>query len=85
MKVLCALALAVGLTSGCADSTRETIASEGARAYDQALETSEFVICQAASVGSVIRRYGKSEADAKAWRQICLGAQAPVIVPALGD
>ena len=81
---------AVLLLAGCGftstgDRIRTGVAEEGAAAYDSGLETAEFFQCRAASVGSVIRRYGKSEELAAAWRTICFGEQAPVIIPPLEE
>ncbi len=61
-----------GLTPG-GDLARSTIATKGAAAYDAGLENAEWFICQAASVGSIKRRYGKAQETADAWREICEG------------
>ncbi len=46
-------------------------ANRAAGIADRALENGEWYMCKAASVGSVIRRYGVSTAKADAWRAIC--------------
>ena len=58
--------LSGALLSGCAG-----IKDRGAEVYDRALEESEFVICRAASVGSVMRKYGGSPEMAAAWKTLC--------------
>ncbi len=60
--------LSGAVLSGCAND----IKARGAEVYDRALEESEFVICRAASVGSVMRRYGGSVELAQAWKTICV-------------
>ena len=51
------------------DSIRSAVKNYGAQAYDEGLENSEFYICKAASVGSVVRRYGGNKAAA--WNKLC--------------
>ena len=51
------------------DSIRSAVKDYGAQAYDEGLENSEFYICKAASVGSVVRRYGGNKAAA--WNKLC--------------
>ncbi len=51
--------------------------SKGAKVYDAGLDNSEVFICQIASVGSVKRRYWRSQADFDTWARFCqLGAEA---------
>ena len=52
------------------DSIRSAVKDYGAQAYDEGLDNSEFFICKAASVGSVIRKYGGDKSDA--WNKLCL-------------
>ncbi len=52
------------------DSVRSAVKDYGAQAYDEGLVNSEFYICKAASVGSVIRRYGGDKAVA--WNALCI-------------
>ena len=66
------------LVSGCGftqkgDFARDTALSKGAQAYDEGLDNAELYICTIASVGSVMRRYGRTQATADAWRAICEG------------
>ena len=57
--------------------------AKGAEVYDEGLANSEFFICRAASVGSVMRRYGRSRDLADAWRTLCEGADdASILAPA---
>jgi hypothetical protein len=76
-------AAAAFFLSGCGgfgDTSRQFVAVEGAEAYDEGLENAEWLICQAASVGSVQRRYGRSAGLADAWRMLCLGdAEADIL------
>ncbi|KKM60281.1 hypothetical protein LCGC14_1543440 [marine sediment metagenome] len=79
------IAIAVLVLAGCGftsqgDAIRDFVKVEGAQAYDEGLSNSEFFICKAASVGSVLRRYGRSEETAAAWRAICRGNPEAVIV-----
>lgn len=73
------LALAASLIlAGCGLTREGTFVSDavkvkGAQVYDAGLDNAEFFICQAASVGSVIRRYGRDWATASAWRTLCEG------------
>lgn len=78
----------IGLVVGCfllvvtGCSTFRTIEETGSGVADGALESAEAVMCRAATVGSVVRRYGQSQAQADAWREICLGdGKAKVIGP----
>ena len=51
---------------------RDTVKTKGAEFFDGALENAEFTICSAASIGSVMRRYGGSVEKARAWRTLCM-------------
>ena len=51
------------------DSVRSAVKDYGAQAYDEGLENSEFYICKAASIGSILRRYSGNKAAA--WRTLC--------------
>ena len=75
--ILAALAL-----SGCSDVLRAGVVQRGATVADKALEDAEFLLCRAATVGSVVRRYGVSTDKADAWRTICrTDPVAKVITP----
>lgn len=63
------LALIVVLLSGC--TTFDPVVKYAAKANDNALMSAEFTICNAASVGSVMRRYNTEELAAL-WRDLCL-------------
>lgn len=79
MRILSLVLIALSFVlSGCGwtpwgDSIRNAVSSYGAQAYDEGLANSQFFICKAASVGSVMRLYGKSQATADAWRTLCGG------------
>lgn len=76
--VLATLALA-----GCSDMMPAAVAQRGAVVADKALENAEWLLCKAATVGSVVRRYGVSTEKADAWRVICRSdPMAEVIRPA---
>ena len=60
------LVLALVSISGCT-----TIANKAADWNDDALKTSEFTICRAASVGAVLRRYNTKELS-QAWVKLCI-------------
>ena len=87
IPILLIASLLAGPLAGCGftaagEQAREAIATEGAQAYDEGLVTAEFFVCQAASVGSVQRRYGRSAHLAEAWRTLCLGdAEADILTP----
>jgi hypothetical protein len=61
------------LLTGCAqlDAAQSTIATQGAKANDEALESAEFVICRGISVGAWMRRYGSDLEKSRAWRVLC--------------
>lgn len=69
------------------DLVRGAVDTYGAQAADELLVNTEFVICRAAPVGAVLRRYWRNAETAEAWKKICLdGAElelpAPGSVPA---
>lgn len=72
----CALCLVLLGVSACGFFTegREFATVKGAEFYDESLITAELVMCRAASVGSIMRRYGRSSDTAEAWATLC---QAP--------
>lgn len=53
------------------DLARDIVREKGAQAYDEGLENAEWFICNAASVGSIRRKYGKDSATAAAYKQLC--------------
>ncbi len=72
MKILF-IAIAALLLAGCAsfDVMAPKVADKGARVSDNALTAAEWAICNAASVGSVRRRYGATVEMADAWNELC--------------
>ncbi len=68
---------AVAVLSGCGQGV--AIRNAGAVAEDQLIDTAEWSICNAASVGSVRRKYGSDEEKAAAWRVICRSGDAQII------
>lgn len=61
-------------------AVREFVKVEGAKAYDEGLINAEWFICNAASIGAIMRRYGQSEKSAKGWRALCLRDPAAQLV-----
>lgn len=74
------LAITLLFLSGC--STLDRMVSAGVEANDNALIAAEFTICKAASIGSIMRRYGVSEDKAKAWKELCTQDEeaVPIII-----
>jgi len=70
------------LLAGCAEYTAisNSVKGTGAAAYDQALSDAEFVICYAASVGSVRRRYGVTQEMADTYHKLC-SAEGRIVRP----
>lgn len=64
------------------DLIRDTVAQRGAQAFDEGLGNAEWFMCEAASVGSVKRRYGTSQKRADAWKEICEGDGSVTILDA---
>ena len=62
--------LAALLLTGCA--SLDYAADRAADVSDQALEAGEWTICRAASVGSILRRYGADPQRMAAWQAMCL-------------
>lgn len=57
------------------------LASRGAEVSDEILTSAEWGICNAASVGSIRRRYGSDQKRAAAWRALCEDDDARLIGP----
>lgn len=53
------------------DLVRETIRDKGAQAYDAGLENAAWFQCEAASIGSIERKYGTSAELAAAYNMTC--------------
>lgn len=71
MKYLIAIILIA--LPGCAplNAVQSGIADRGAAISDEALQTSEFMLCRGITVGSWLRAYGDSAERAAAWRTLC--------------
>lgn len=76
MKILITLFLSFWL-AGCVTAP---VVKKIGQVNDDTLTAAETIICQGASVGSVIRKYGQDEAKAKAWRELCLDTNEGHIV-----
>ena len=74
------------LLSGCAD-WMNVVEGRASETNDAILRTAEDSICRYVSVGAILRNYGSSIEDAKAWVQLCLTAQdnGTFLVDALSD
>jgi len=70
------LLLLITLTGCVTDPVRNQIA----KGYDTGLEKAEGFVCNDATVGSVIRRYGVSSDRAQTWKEFCFGSNALDIV-----
>lgn len=53
------------------DIARDVASEKGAQAMDEGLVNAEWFICNAASIGSVKRRYGRTMESAQAYNAIC--------------
>ncbi len=62
------------LISGCTSLDRAVVG--GAKAADRVLSTAEWTLCEAATRGSLKRRYGISIERAEAYKEFCDGNTA---------
>jgi len=70
-----ALLIAVAIwLGGC--TTAQKYGQKGADVADGALETAEWTLCYAASVGSIRRRYAVSAERLAAWRDLCQASES---------
>lgn len=53
------------------DAARDIASEKGAQAMDEGLVNAEWFICNAASIGSIKRRYGRTAESAQAYNGIC--------------
>jgi hypothetical protein len=72
LAALCVLGLAA------CDTALQAVATRGAAVHDQALLAAEFALCQAASIGSIKRRYGATPDAAAAYAQLCRADPHPL-------
>ena len=71
-------ALALLFLAGCGvtpqgDALREAAKAKGEKVADTSLESAEAFVCEVATVGSIMRRYGASEEMWGNWAGLCLG------------
>ena len=71
------------LVAGCGqtsvgDQFRDVLKQRGARVLDEGLANSEWFMCEAASIGSVKRRYGGSKAQA--YKDLCTSSSVEDII-----
>jgi hypothetical protein len=80
MKTIVVMLLML-FVAGCANwNTLQSAASiQGAKAADEELETAEWGVCMAPTVGAWQRRYGGNPVKAEGWGKLC---SKPAIVPA---
>lgn len=78
MKILAALLLAT--LSGCAgfSAVKTAVAVEGAKVADEALQVSEWGMCEATTVGAWKRKFGQNPEKAEAWSKLC---SDPAVAP----
>ena len=67
------------LVAGCGqtafgDQVRDMVKSRGALVMDRGLTNSEWFMCEAASIGSIKRRYGGSKAQT--YKDLCAASSA---------
>lgn len=67
----CILILIVLSGCGTSDVYRGAVATHGAEAADDVLETSVWGVCMAATIGAVRRAYGDSRQEAQAYADFC--------------
>ena len=67
--LIAAMAIASFMAAGC--NTLQEVAETAAQAGDSALKVAEWQVCTAATVGAIMRRYGKSSEEMEAWRRFC--------------
>ena len=85
MKNILLSCLLLGSLTACGftsfgDTVRQGVAEEGAQAYDEGLANAVWFMCNAASVGSIKRRYGRTKEDAAAYKAICDGQDGVNII-----
>ena len=82
MKML--LILALVLLTGCAEY-QSIVSTRGAQAADNALTAASWAHCKSATAAAVERRYqvytNPNGPQAKAWRELCYGADEEVSEP----
>ena len=73
MKTLIALSLTI-LLAGCAEfqAVKSGIASHGSEAADQTVDVNLWALCEAATVGSIKRRFKTTE-EMDAYNSLCVG------------
>ena len=64
------------ILSACSEIFSKGVAEKGASLADDMLEDAEWVLCAAASIGSVKRRYGRDPSTAAAYGELCDGDAA---------
>jgi hypothetical protein len=80
MKHLAIIALAALVLGACA-----TVAEEGAKIADQKLQTDIWGLCKGNSVGAIDRYFGRTQALANSWRELCHGQDGVDLFSPAGD
>lgn len=75
-KTLIIALACLSLTVGCGftkegDLARTAVSEGGAQAMDEGLVNAEWFICNAASIGAVKRRYGRTKEQADSYNALC--------------
>ena len=79
MKKTIAFLLVIIIVSFSMSGCLNQMAAYSAGKSDNALKIAEWSLCNAASVGSIKRRYGQDEEKAKAWQKLCAGPTANIL------
>ena len=77
-------ALALGLMLGACEYT-DGAKVKGAGLADKGLTEAEWLLCYAATIGSVKRRYGQTVERASTYKQFCDGSEAANVIVPLTD
>ena len=84
MTRLAIISLALLLPACVSAQNMQDMAATGAEAADKALKASKWFMCKGASVGSVMRLYWITQAQADAWAELCV-PEDEFVVPARPD
>ena len=76
--------LGASLLPGCAELqvAKQAVADNDAKAADAELEVSEWGICNAATIGAWMRRYGNDPEKVEGWKRLCSKKVTEAPVPA---
>lgn len=65
--------LVILVLAGCSgfSTVKYAVAIEGAKVADEALQVSEWGLCEATTVGAWKRKFGQNPEKAEAWTKLC--------------